>query len=221
MYIIMLGGPGSGKGSVGGKVSEDLKLPHIATGDIFRAELKNETELGKKIKKYMDNGLLVPDEVVIEIVENRLSQDDVKNGAILDGFPRTKDQAIALDKFLSGIGKKVDAAIELDVSDEDIVKRIVKRVVCSNKSCGESYNTEFKPSKVEGICDKCGSALIKRADDNEETVMQRLNVYHETSKELLEYYKNTGVLYTVHPDIYSKTVLEDNVSEVEEYLKNK
>lgn len=221
MYIIMLGGPGSGKGSVGGKISEDLKLPHIATGDIFRAELKNETELGKKIKKYMDNGLLVPDEVVIEIVENRLSQEDVKNGAILDGFPRTKDQAIALDKFLSGIGKKVDAAIELDVSDEDIVKRIIKRVVCSNKSCDESYNTEFKPSKVEGICDKCGSALIKRADDNEETVMQRLNVYHETSKELLKYYKDTGVLYTVHPDIYSKTVLEDNVSEVEEYLKNK
>lgn len=221
MYIIMLGGPGSGKGSVGGKISEDLKLPHIATGDIFRAELKNETELGKKIKKYMDNGLLVPDEVVIEIVENRLSQEDVNNGAILDGFPRTKDQAIALDKFLSGIGKKVDAAIELDVSDEDIVKRIIKRVVCSNKSCGESYNTEFKPSKVEGICDKCGSALIKRADDNEETVMQRLNVYHETSKELLKYYKDTGVLYTVHPDIYSKTVLEDNVSEIEEYLKNK
>ena len=221
MYIIMLGGPGSGKGSVGGKISENLNLPHIATGDMFRAELKNETELGKKIKKYMDNGLLVPDEVVIEIVENRLSQDDVKNGAILDGFPRTKDQAIALDKFLSTKGKKVDAAIELDVSDEDIVKRIVKRVICSNKNCGESYNTEFKPSKVEGICDKCGSELIKRADDNEETVMQRLKVYHGTSKELLEYYKNTGVLCTIHPNIYSKTVLEDNVAEVEMYLKNK
>lgn len=221
MYIIMLGGPGSGKGSVGGKISENLNLPHIATGDMFRAELKNETELGRKIKKYMDNGLLVPDEVVIEIVENRLSQDDVKNGAILDGFPRTKDQAIALDKFLSTKGKKVDAAIELDVSDEDIVKRIVKRVICSNKNCGESYNTEFKPSKVEGICDKCGSELIKRADDNEETVMQRLKVYHETSKELLEYYKNTGVLCTIHPNIYSKTVLEDNVAEVEMYLKNK
>ena len=156
MYIIMLGGPGSGKGSVGGKISEDLKLPHIATGDIFRAELKNETELGKKIKKYMDNGLLVPDEVVIEIVESRLSQDDAKNGAVLDGFPRTKEQAIALDKFLAGRNQKVNAAIELDVSDEDIVKRIVKRVVCSNKDCGESFNTEFKPPKVEGICDKCG-----------------------------------------------------------------
>ncbi|MBO5348369.1 MAG: adenylate kinase [Clostridia bacterium] len=221
MYIIMLGGPGSGKGSVGGRVSEDFNLPHIATGDIFRAELKSETELGKKIKKYMDNGLLVPDEVVIETVESRLSQEDVKNGAILDGFPRTKDQAIALDKFLAEKGKKVDAAIELDVSDEDIVKRIVKRVICSNKSCGESYNTEFKPSKEEGICDKCGSTLIKRADDNEETVMQRLKVYHDTSKELLEYYKDTGVLYTVHPNIYSKTVLEDSVSEVETYLKNK
>lgn len=221
MYIIMLGGPGSGKGSVGGRISEDFNLPHIATGDIFRAELKNETDLGKKIKKYMDNGLLVPDEVVIEIVENRLSQKDTENGAILDGFPRTKDQAIALDKFLSERGKKVDAAIELDVSDEDIVKRIIKRIVCSNKDCGESFNTEFKPPKVEGICDKCGSKLIKRADDNEETVMQRLKVYHETSKELLEYYKQTGALFTIHPNIYSKTVLEDNVSEAKEYLKNK
>lgn len=221
MYIIMLGGPGSGKGSVGGKISEDLKLPHIATGDIFRAELKNETELGKKIKKYMDNGLLVPDEVVIEIVENRLSQDDAKNGAVIDGFPRTKEQAIALDKFLAGRNQKVNAAIELDVSDEDIVKRIVKRVVCSNKDCGESFNTEFKPPKVEGICDKCGSKLTKRADDNEDTVMQRLKVYHDTSKELLKYYKETGALCTIHPDIYSKTVLEDNVAEAEEYLKNK
>lgn len=221
MYIIMLGGPGSGKGSVGGKISEDFNLPHIATGDIFRAELKNETELGKKIKKYMDNGLLVPDEVVIEIVENRLSQDDAKNGVVLDGFPRTKEQAIELDKFLQRDGKKVNAVIELDVPDSDIVKRILKRVVCSNKDCGESYNTEFKPSKVEGICDKCGSKLVKRADDNEETVMQRLRVYHDTSKDLIEYYKNTEALYTVHPNIYSKTVLEDNVNEVETYLKNK
>lgn len=221
MYIIMLGGPGSGKGSVGGKLSEDLKLPHIATGDIFRAELKNETELGKKIRKYMDNGLLVPDEVVIEIVEERLSQDDTKNGAILDGFPRTKDQAIALDNFLSKRAQKINAAIELDVPDEDIIKRIVKRLMCSNKDCGESFNTEFKPPKVEGICDKCGSKLIKRADDNEKTVMQRLKVYHETSKELLEYYKQTGTLFTIHPDIYSKTVLEDNIKEAKEYLKNK
>lgn len=221
MYIIMLGGPGSGKGSVGGKLSEDLKLPHIATGDIFRAELKNETELGKKIRKYMDNGLLVPDEVVIEIVEERLSQDDTKNGAILDGFPRTKDQAIALDNFLSKRDQKINAAIELDVPDEDIVKRIVKRLMCSNKDCGESFNTEFKPPKLEGICDKCGSELIKRADDNEKTVMQRLKVYHETSKELLEYYKQTGTLLTIHPDIYSKTVLEDNIKEAKEYLKNK
>lgn len=219
MFIIMLGGPGSGKGTVGGRISEDFKLPHIATGDIFREALKNETELGKKIKSFMDQGLLVPDEVVIEIVEDRLSQEDAENGAVLDGFPRTKEQAIALDKFLSQRGKKVDAAIELNVSDQDIITRITKRVICSNKNCGEPYNTEFKPSKVEGICDKCGSALIKRADDNEETVMQRLKVYHETSKDLLEYYKNTGALRTVCPDIYSKTVLEDSVAEAEEYLK--
>lgn len=221
MFIIMLGGPGSGKGSVGGRISEDFNLPHIATGDIFRSELKNETELGMKIKKYMDKGLLVPDEVVIEIVENRLNQEDVKNGAILDGFPRTKEQAIALDKYLNEKGKKINAAIELDVSDQDIITRIVKRVVCSNKSCGESYNLEFNPSKVEGICDKCGAELIKRADDNEETVMQRLKVYHDTSKDLLEYYRATGVLCTIQPNIYSKTVLEDSVNEAKAYLKNK
>lgn len=221
MYIVMLGGPGSGKGSVGGKISEDFNIPHIATGDIFRSELKNETELGKKIKTYMDNGLLVPDEVVIEIVESRLSQDDAQNGVVLDGFPRTKEQAIALDKFLSEKGKKIDAVINLDVPDKDIVVRIIKRVVCSNKNCGESYNTEFKPSKVEGICDKCGSQLTKRADDNEETVMQRLKVYHETSKALLEYYEETGALCTIHPNIYSKTVFEDSISEAEAYLRNK
>ena len=219
MYIIMLGGPGSGKGSVGGKISEDLKLPHIATGDIFRAELKNETELGKKIKKYMDNGLLVPDEVVIEIVENRLSQDDAKNGAVLDGFPRTKEQAIALDKFLAGRNQKVNAAIELDVSDEDIVKRIVKRVVCSNKDCGESFNTEFKPPKVEGICDKCGGELYQREDQKPEVVQNRLEVYKKTSEELIKYYEAKNVLRTEKAGDKAGRTSYDVAKEVEESLR--
>lgn len=221
MYIIMLGGPGSGKGSVGGRISEDFNLPHIATGDIFRDVAKKDTELGRKIKNLIDNGKYVPDEVVIEMVEDRLSQDDAAEGVVLDGFPRTKDQAVALDKFLESKGKKVNAAIELDVPDEAIVKRTVKRVVCSNKNCGESFNTEFRPPKVEGICDKCGSELIRRKDDNEETIMQRLKVYHETCGVVIEHYRNNGVLCTIRPDIYSDTVLVDSVNEAEEFLKSR
>lgn len=219
MYIVMLGGPGSGKGSVGGKISEDFNLPHVATGDIFRELSKKDTELGRKVKDLIDNGHYVPDEVVIEMVEDRLSQADAENGVVLDGFPRTKDQAVALDKFLASKGKKVDAAIELDVSDEDIVVRTVSRVVCSNKACGESYNTKFRPSKVEGICDKCGSELITRKDDNEETIRERLRVYHETSKVVIDHYKDAGVLCIVKPDIYSPTVFEDSVRDAESFLK--
>lgn len=221
MFIIMLGGPGSGKGSVGGILSDEYNIPHIATGDIFRAEIKNETELGLEIKELISKGQLVPDEIVIKIVENRLLQEDAKNGAILDGFPRTEEQAIALEKFLNENNRKVDVAVELDVSDEDIIKRIVNRVVCSNKECGETYNTVFKPSKVEMICDKCGSKLFKRADDSEETVRNRLEIYHKESKDILEFYNKKGLLFSVKPDIYSKTVLEDSVNAVKEYLSNK
>ena len=192
MYIIMLGGPGSGKGSVGGKIAEDFNIPHIATGDIFRSVAKQDTELGIKIRNLIDNGKYVPDEVVIEMVEDRLSQADALNGAVLDGFPRTKDQAVALDKFLEGRNQKVDAAIELDVSDEDIIFRTIKRVVCSNKLCGESFNTEFRPPKVEGICDKCGSELIRRKDDNEETAANRIEVYNKETKPLIDYYEKAG-----------------------------
>lgn len=219
MYIIMLGGPGSGKGSIGGKISEDFDIPHIATGDIFRAVAKQETELGKKIRNLIDNGKYVPDEVVIEMVEDRLSQEDALKGAVLDGFPRTKEQAVALDNFLASRNQKVDGAIELDVSDTDIIKRTVKRVVCSNKACGESFNTEFRPPKVEGICDKCGSELIRRKDDNEDTIKERLKVYHDTSKAVIEHYRQTGVLCSVRPNIYSPTVFEDSVEEAENCLK--
>lgn len=218
MYIIMLGGPGTGKGSIGGKVAEDFNLTHIATGDMFREEIKKQTELGKKMNEYISKGNLVPDEVVIGIVENRLNQPDCTNGVVLDGFPRTEKQAIALKQMLESKGKKVDAAIEINVPDEDIIKRIVNRRMCSNKECGAIYNTVFSPSKVENVCDVCGSELVKRADDNEETVRQRLAVYHKTANELLNYYKNENILFTIYPDIYSKTVFEDNIAQVESYL---
>lgn len=221
MFIIMLGGPGSGKGSVGGILADYYNIPHISTGDIFRAEIKNETELGLKIKELIANGQLVSDELTIKIVENRLLQPDCKNGVVLDGFPRTEAQAVALGNFMEENNRKIDAAVELDVSDEDLMVRIVNRLVCSNKECGESYNTVFMPPKVEGKCDKCGSDLYRRADDNEESVKNRLEVYHKQSEEIIEFYRQAGLLYSVKPDIYSPTVLPDTVKTVEDYLDNK
>lgn len=214
----MLGGPGTGKGTVGGKLAKDFNLAHISTGDMFREEIKNKSEFGNKIESYISKGLLVPDELVIETVKHRLMKADASNGVVLDGFPRTVNQAEVLSEFLKEQGKEITVAVELNVSDENIIKRIVNRVMCSNKECGAIYNTEFKPSKVENICDICGSTLIKRKDDNEETVKQRLKVYHETSRDLLRYYQENGLLYTVYPDIYSETVLEDSVSNIETYL---
>ena len=218
MFIIMLGGPGSGKGSVGGILADYYKIPHISTGDIFRSEIKNETKLGLEIKELIANGQLVSDELTIKIVENRLLQPDCENGVVLDGFPRTEEQAIALEKFMKENNRKIDSAVELDVSDEDLTKRIVNRVVCSNKSCGESYNTVFMPPKVEGKCDKCGSDLYRRADDNEESVKNRLDVYHKQADEILKFYKSRNLLFTVKPDIYSPTVLQATVEVVKEYL---
>ncbi len=221
MFIIMLGGPGSGKGSVGGILANDYKIPHISTGDIFRNEIKNETELGLQIKELIANGQLVSDELTIKIVENRLLEPDCENGVVLDGFPRTEAQAIALENFLKENNRKIDAAVELDLSDEDIATRIVNRVVCSNKECGESFNTVFMPPKVEGKCDKCGSDLYRRADDNEESVKNRLEVYHKQAEVILKFYKDRGLLFTVRPDIYSPTVLQDSVKTAEEFLDNK
>ena len=221
MYIIMLGAPGSGKGTLAKELSKEYSLVHISTGDIFRENIKNETELGKKANEYISKGQLVPDELTIDLVKNRLSQDDVKNGAILDGFPRTAHQAEELEKFIKNNNQMDTVAVLLDIPDEDLVKRVVNRVICSNKSCGAIYNTEFRKPKVDGICDICGSKLEKRADDNEKTVRDRLNVYHNNSKEIIEYYNKENVLFTLNPDIYSETVLEDNLSKVNEHLKSK
>lgn len=174
MKIIMLGAPGAGKGTQAKKIAAKYNIPHISTGDIFRANIKNGTELGKKAKTYMDQGLLVPDELVVDLVVDRVGQEDAKNGYVLDGFPRTIPQAEALDKALAGLGEKVDYAIDVDVPDENIVRRMGGRRACVG--CGATYHMEYAPTKVEGICDTCGKELILRDDDKPETVLKRLGV---------------------------------------------
>ena len=195
MKIIMLGAPGAGKGTQAKKIAAKYNIPHISTGDIFRANIKNGTELGKKAKTYMDQGLLVPDELVVDLVVDRVGQEDAKNGYVLDGFPRTIPQAEALDKALAGLEEKVDYAIDVDVPDENIVRRMGGRRACVG--CGATYHMEYAPTKVEGICDTCGKERILRDDDKPETVLKRLGVYHEQTQPLIDYYTNAGVLRTV------------------------
>lgn len=195
MKIIMLGAPGAGKGTQAKKIAAKYSIPHISTGDIFRMNIKNGTELGKKAKTYMDQGLLVPDELVVDLVVDRLNQDDCQNGCVLDGFPRTIPQAEALDKALEAMGQKVDFAIDVDVPDENIVKRMGGRRACVG--CGATYHLAYAPTKVEGICDACGKELILRDDDKPETVTKRLGVYHEQTKPLIDYYTNAGILKSV------------------------
>lgn len=195
MKIIMLGAPGAGKGTQAKKIAAKYEIPHISTGDIFRANIKNGTELGKKAKTYMDQGLLVPDELVVDLVVDRVNQDDCTNGYVLDGFPRTIPQAEALDKALAALEQKVDYAIDVDVPDENIVKRMGGRRACVG--CGATYHLEYAPTKVEGICDVCGKELILRDDDKPETVQKRLNVYHEQTQPLIDYYTEAGILKTV------------------------
>ena len=200
MYIVMLGAPGTGKGTIGKILSNDLKLTHISTGDMFREQINKKTELGNKIKSYMENGILIPDDVVIETVEARLLEHDVEKGAILDGFPRTAMQAEALKKFLkNNRPNEKRVAIELDVPDDEIIRRVLNRLICSNKTCGAIYNKETKPPKQEGICDICGGALKRRDDDNEETVKKRLEIYHQNSEELVDFYRKNNALYSIYP----------------------
>lgn len=195
MKIIMLGAPGAGKGTQAKKIAAKYDIPHISTGDIFRANIKNGTELGNKAKTYMDQGLLVPDELVVDLVVDRVQQDDCKNGYVLDGFPRTIPQAEALDKALAALGDKVDYAIDVNVPDENIVNRMGGRRACVG--CGATYHLVYAPTKTEGICDVCGKELILRDDDKPETVQKRLNVYHEQTQPLIDYYTNEGILKTV------------------------
>lgn len=195
MKIVMLGAPGAGKGTQAKMISEKYGIPHISTGDILRANIKDNTELGKKAKEYMDKGLLVPDDLVVDLVVDRLSQDDAKKGYILDGFPRTIPQAEALTAALAKISEKLDYAINVDVPDENIVKRMSGRRACVN--CGGTYHIVYNPTKTEGVCDACGGELILRDDDKPETVQQRLSVYHEQTQPLIDYYTKEGILKEV------------------------
>lgn len=195
MKIIMLGAPGAGKGTQAKKIAEKYSIPHISTGDIFRANIKNGTELGMKAKTYMDQGLLVPDELVVDLVVDRLGQDDCVNGCVLDGFPRTIPQAEALDRALTAVGQSVDFAINVEVPDENIVKRMSGRRACVN--CGATYHIVYAPTKVENVCDTCQGELILRDDDKPETVQKRLNVYHEQTQPLIDYYTKKNILVEV------------------------
>ena len=201
MKIIMLGAPGAGKGTQAKKIAEkygiaDLcNIPHISTGDIFRANIKQGTELGKKAKTYMDAGDLVPDELVCDLVVDRIQQDDCTKGFILDGFPRTIPQAEALTNALNAIEQKMEYALNIDVPDENIIHRMAGRRACVG--CGATYHVEFNPTKKEGICDVCGEELILRDDDKPETVKNRLNVYHEQTKPLIEYYNKENITHTI------------------------
>ena len=195
MKIIMLGAPGAGKGTQAKMIADKYGVPHISTGDIFRANIKNGTELGMEAKKYMDQGLLVPDELTVRILLDRVAQDDWYNGYVLDGFPRTIPQAEVLDSELTKLGDHIDYAINVDVPDENIVKRMSGRRACL--TCGATYHIEHVPPKKEGICDVCGSELVLRDDDKPETVKNRLNVYHEQTQPLIDFYTEKGVLKTV------------------------
>ena len=195
MKIIMLGAPGAGKGTQAKMIAEKYGIPHVSTGDIFRANIKNGTELGMEAKKYMDQGLLVPDELTVKILLDRVAQADCANGYVLDGFPRTIPQAEVLDKALSELGESIDYAINVDVPDENIVRRMSGRRACLD--CGATYHIEHIPPKKEGICDNCGSELVLRDDDKPETVQNRLEVYHAQTQPLIDFYSEKGVLKTV------------------------
>ena len=195
MKIIMLGAPGAGKGTQAKMIAAKYGIPHISTGDIFRANIKNGTELGAKAKQYMDKGELVPDELVVDLVIDRFKEPDCANGYVLDGFPRTIPQAEALDKALTAIGENVDYAINVEVPDENIINRMGGRRACVG--CGATYHVVYSPTKVEGKCDTCGGDLIIRDDDKPETVKNRLAVYHEQTQPLIDYYTKKGIIKEV------------------------
>jgi len=207
MKIIMLGAPGAGKGTQAERIADKYQIPHISTGDIFRANIKNGTELGKKAKEYMDQGLLVPDSLTVDLVMDRISQEDCKNGYILDGFPRTIPQAESLTAALKAKGEALDFAIDVDVPDDNIIARMSGRRACPG--CGMTYHTVYAAPAKEGICDKCGASLILRDDDKPETVKKRLTVYHEQTQPLIEYYDGEKILRTVDGTKDMELVFQD------------
>ena len=212
MRLILLGPPGAGKGTQATNIVKEYGITHISTGDIFRHNIKNQTELGKKVKEFLDNGKLVPDELTIDLVWDRLSKEDCKNGFLLDGFPRTINQAKALQEGLKERGLKLDKVINIDVDKNILVKRLSGRRVC--KECGETYHIENKPTKKEGTCDKCSSEVIQRADDNEITVLERIEVYEKQTFPLIDFYTDLGLILTVDGTL----PIEDVFSQIKKSL---
>lgn len=219
MIIVMLGAPGSGKGSIAKLLTEVLGIEHISTGDLFRETIKTGSRIGQELEKYMSKGMLVPDDVVIEVIEERLSRPSAQNGAVLDGFPRTKTQAKYLKSMLEKQNKKVDVAIQINIPDEDLIYRTVKRRICSNKDCGAIYNLEFKKPEKEGICNYCGSLLYQREDDNEETVKRRIETYHKRTEDLIKYFEEQGILYKLYLKIDDMLDTEDANKILEDIYK--
>lgn len=206
MKIIMLGAPGAGKGTQAKRIAEKYQIPHISTGDIFRSNIKEGTELGMKAKQFMDQGLLVPDEVTIGMLLDRIHQDDCEKGYVLDGFPRTIPQAESLDAALAKMGEKVDFAINVEVPDENIVNRMSGRRACVG--CGATYHIKYNAPKTEDICDVCGEKLVLREDDQPETVLKRLGVYHDQTQPLIDYYEKAGVLKEVDGTVDMEDVFQ-------------
>jgi adenylate kinase len=212
MRLILLGPPGAGKGTQADKIAKEYNIPHISTGDIFRANIKNETELGLEAKQYIDNGELVPDTVVVAIVEDRIKQDDTENGFLLDGFPRTENQALALDDVLKEMNISLDAVININVDSQILVSRITGRRIC--KDWGATFHVEFNPPAEEGVCDLCGGELYQRSDDNEDTVQNRIDVYNKQTAPLIEYYSKQDLIKTIDGEQAIDKVFTDIVKKL-------
>ena len=220
MIIIMLGAQGTGKGTVAGIISKEIGLPQISTGDIFRKNISEKTKLGIEADKYISKGNLVPDNITVPMVEDRLTWEDAKNGAILDGFPRTIEQATKLDEMLEKKGEKVDLVINLVTPKEELIDRMLTRRVCTNQECKATYNTKLNPPKQEGICDKCGSPLAQRTDDSDpEAIKRRLEIYEEKTSPLVQYYEEKGVLKTETVSISINKMGKDVAKEVIDIIK--
>ena len=220
MIIIMLGAQGTGKGTVAGIISKEIGLPQISTGDIFRKNISEKTELGIEADKYISKGNLVPDNITVPMVEDRLTWEDAKNGAILDGFPRTIEQAKKLDEMLEKKGEKVDLVVNLVTPKEELIDRMLTRRVCTNQECKATYNTKLNPPKQEGICDKCGSPLAQRTDDSDpEAIKRRLEIYEEKTSPLVQYYEEKGVLKTETVSISINKMGKDVAKEVIDIIK--
>ena len=206
IIVVLLEAPGSGKGTQAGVISENYKIPHISTGDIFRKNIKEGTELGRKAREYIDKGLLVPDEVTNGIVASRIQEKDCSKGFVLDGYPRTTDQAKVLDGYLNDMGMAIDAALNIDVPDEQVVERLSGRYMCH---CGETFHKAYKKPALEGICDKCGKELYQRDDDKAETVLERLKEYYKKTEPIINFYSDKGILVNI-----DGTPMPDKVSEI-------